>query len=470
LGYKGQEHKQLEYKGQEHKQLEYKGKETPAVKPVEKTPAQNAATASNKQPRNLLEGKTTNNTTQPAPKAVAPKATPKETRAEYLRSKGYGSYVEDFEEAGLLDNDFMFKKAQELVENKIHPKDILKSAEKGFSNSAALIKRHENLTYLQSKNMSPLAESSWQKVIDADYKAGTNTFERSKVFIEKGLDPMDVYYKRELLLSDKNFAKFKNMVGKDLSVEDFNKLLNADLFTQDGRSAMTEKLLQQGYKADDIVTLYKDMKYNDYHFSNNAENVLKGRKFLVNKNWTEKQAIALEEKGFGTEKGYERMKTILSKDGMTREKAYQLATSGWLDSEEFTQVSRLLDLKVDSKYFYRLRNEGYFNKYFTQTETLLKDGMSIEDVFKYKEAGLLDDFARTQQWMAKRYSFKDMETLRNMIKYGKVGEHVDWLINWGYKPSQITELYQAGKLNDLQKLKGLTRKGADFDALMKYLK
>ncbi len=183
-------------------------------------------------------------------------ALPPVNKVEYLRGKGYDGHIKDFENAGLLKDDASFAKLQQMVERRIHPKDILSCAENNFKNMDALVKRADNIAYVEKNIPEVGTRSAWEKyIINSDYKNGTNMFNRAKTLFEKGFAPAEVVANRATILEGSNFERIQN-----LSAADFNKLSREGLFSS-SNYAVTERLLQEGYKADGIIKLSKERPF-----------------------------------------------------------------------------------------------------------------------------------------------------------------------------------------------------------------
>ena len=330
----------------------------------------------------------------------------------------------------------------------------------------------EKLSYLEEKGISGWELDAWEKDI---VNASGAQFERAQALIDKGLDPSWIYTNRSTLLSDANFAEFEKMVGTQLSPEEFRSLSREGLFAPDGRGDMTMKMLKQNHKPEKIIKYYTDreLSHSISHYANNADKELKAIDNLMDKGWSWDQALKLEYEGFAPGyKNYSNLESVLGKD-VSKQDAFMLVDEGLLGDEYFAKVSKFLEYKVTPSEIKNLKLNGVLKKDLDTLEYLLLHKANSKTILKLNEEGLLDNFARTKIWLKKGFNFDEMKLLRKITKdfnSTDIAAQVDLLVEKGFNPTQIDQLWKANKLNNnLERIQTLLDKGADFDALMKYL-
>ena len=327
----------------------------------------------------------------------------------------------------------------------------------------------EKLSYLEEKGISGWELDAWEKDI---VNASGAQFERAQALIDRGINPEGIYANKDIFLSDEGFASIQDLLGKKLDVNDFNKLLNSGLFINDGRFAMTEKLLQQGYKSDEIIALYKES--NTFYYSNNADKVLARRKTLVGKGWSSSEAALLEKSNFAVDikENYSKIETLMAK-GTSKTDIIKMVDNGLLEERYYSKVSTLLEYKFTPEDMRIFKAKGVLEKDASALEYLAKHKANSKTILKLNEEGLLDNFARTKTWLQKGFNFDEMKLLRKITQdfsSTDIAAQVDLLVEKGFNPTQIYQLWKANKLNNnLERIQTLLDRGADFDALMKYL-
>ena len=337
------------------------------------------------------------------------------------------------------------------------------------ASTATEMTKAEKMAYLEKKGITGWQIDAWERDI---VNASGSKFERAQVLIDRGINPEGIYANKDIFLSDEGFASIQDLLGKKLDVNDFNKLLNSDLFINDGRFAMTEKLLQQGYKSDEIIALYKES--NTFYYSNNADKVLARRKTLVGKGWSSSEAALLEKSNFAVDikENYSKIETLMAK-GTSKTDIIKMVDNGLLEERYYSKVSTLLEYKFTPEDMRIFKAKGVLEKDASALEYLAKHKANSQTILKLNEEDLLDNFAQTKAWMQKGINFEDMKLLRKITQdfnSRDIGKEVDLLLEKGFTPSQIAKLFHEGKLNNnLQEIETLLDRGADFDALMKYL-
>ena len=331
----------------------------------------------------------------------------------------------------------------------------------------------QKMEYLEGKGLSSSEIAAYERNIlnNEEY------FQRAQQLIEKGLDPLEIAANRTTILEEANFERFSNLVGKNLSAEDFVKLSEEGLFG--GKNyAITEEFLSEGFKADDILMANKQKPFINVSVSpkdyvNNMKIDRSASNLLTKKGWSGKDLDLLKSQGFGIEENYARIESLMAK-GASKPDIIKMVDKGLLEDEYYSKVSTLLEYKFTPEDMRIFKAEGVLEKDASALEYLAKHKANSKTILKLNEEGLLDNFAQTKAWMQKGINFDDMKLLHKITQdfnATDIGAEVDFLVEKGFTPSQIEALWRADKLNNnLQEIKTLLDRGGNFDTLMKYLK
>ena len=331
----------------------------------------------------------------------------------------------------------------------------------------------QKMEYLEGKGLSSSEIAAYERNIlnNEEY------FQRAQQLIEKGLDPLEIAANRTTILEEANFERFSNLVGKNLSAEDFVKLSEEGLFG--GKNyAITEEFLSEGFKADDILMANKQKPFINVSVSpkdyvNNMKIDRFASNLLTKKGWSGKDLDLLKSQGFGIEENYARIESLMAK-GASKTDIIKMVDNGLLEDEYYSKVSTLLEYKFTPEDMRIFKAEGVLEKDASALEYLAKHKANSKTILKLNEEGLLDNFAQTKAWMQKGINFDDMKLLHKITQdfnATDIGAEVDLLVEKGFTPSQIEALWRADKLNNnLQEIETLLDRGGNFDTLMKYLK